>query len=158
MRTAVVEDRTVAAQTTAVRRAVLSPADVSDWLLAAFNEIAESLRGYRIVANGFPFTRRRPLPDGRIEIEAGFPVGVPVRTDGTVQCSELPAGPVAVIAYAGPYDEIDRAYDQLGDWLRLRGVRPSGEAWEIYHDPPIGPPANWRVEIVQPCSSELRVP
>ena len=151
MRTAVVEGRTVAAQTTAVRRAVLSPAEVGEWLLAAFSEIAESLRGYRIMANGFPFTRRRLVPDGRIEIEAGFPVGVPVRTDGTVQCSELPAGPVAVISYTGPYDEIDRAYDLLDEWLQSRGIEPSGDPWEIYHDPPTGNRPNWRVEIVQPC-------
>jgi effector-binding domain-containing protein len=153
MRTAVVEGRTVATTTTAVRRAVLSPAEVGGWVQAAFSEIAESLRGHRILANGFPFTRRHPTPDGRIEIEAGFPVGVPVRTDGSVQSSELPAGPVAVIVYAGPYDEIDSAYDLVDGWLRRHGAQPSGAPWEIYHDPPIGPTGNWRVEIVQPCST-----
>ena len=59
-----------------------------------------------------------------------------------------------MISYAGPYDEIDRAYDMLDDWLQDHGIEPSGDPWEIYHDPPIGRRANWRVEIMQPCADE----
>jgi effector-binding domain-containing protein len=150
MRTALVEDRTLAQQPTAVRRAILSPAEVAEWRPVALSEIAESLRRGRIVPNGFPFVRRHRGPDGHVYVEAGFPVGTPVVTDGRILASSLPAGPVAVTMYAGPYDGIGAAYDLIADWLRRRGARPCGAAWEVYHDPPIERTDGWRTEIVQP--------
>jgi effector-binding domain-containing protein len=74
----------------------------------------------------------------------------PVLTDGLVQASSLPAGPVAVTMYVGQYDGIGTAHDLVRDWLRRRGARPDTEGWEVYHHPPTGDPDNWRTEIVQP--------
>lgn len=153
MHTVLVEDRTFARQTTAVRRAVVSPTEVEQWLAAALSEIADSLRHRGIVPNGFPFARRHLTPDGQIAVEAGFPLGVPVSTDGTVQSSTLPAGPAAVTIYAGGYDEIEIAYDLIQDWLHRRGVRPAGDAREVFHNPPIRDPEHWLVELVQPYNS-----
>lgn len=155
MHTALVETRTFAAQPTAVRRAVLSPAEVADWLSAALCEIADTLRQRGIMPNGFPFARHHPAPGGQITVEAGFPVGLSVATDGTTQASSLPAGSAAVMTYRGPYDKIGTAYDLIADWLRRRGARPAADAWEIYHTPPIGHPDSWRIEIVQPYCPSL---
>lgn len=155
MHTALVEARTFAAQPTAVRRAVLSPAEVADWLPVALGELADSLRYRCIVPNGFAFARRHPAADERVLVEAGFPVGIPVATDGTMQASGLPAGPAAVTTYAGPYDKIGTAHDLITDWLRRRGARPAGDAWEIFHAPVLGHPDSSRIEIVQPYCPRL---
>ena len=146
-----VEHRTFAAQPTAVRRAVLRPAEVDDWLSVALGEIAESLRRRRIVPKGFPFSRRHRAPGGLVVVEAGFPLGLPVVTDGATQASELPAGPAAAVtAHKVPDRKISSPYDLIDDWLRRRDARPAGDAWEIYHSPPIGSPDAWHTEIVQP--------
>lgn len=152
MSTALVDARTVAAQPTAVRRAVLRPGDVDEWLSETLGEIAESLRLRRIVPNGFPFSRRHPAPDGRVAVEAGFPLALPIAVGSSLQSASLPAGPIAVTAYNGPYEKIDAAYDLIADWLRRRGAEPAGDAWESYHSPPIGRPDAWHTEIVQPYS------
>ena len=150
MHIAVVEARTFAAQPTAVRRAVLRPAEVDDWLRATFGEIAESLRRRRIVPVGFPFSRRHRSAGGRVAVEAGFPLALPVITDRSMLACGLPAGPVAVTAHGGPYKEISATYGLIEDWLRRRDAQSLGNAWEIYHAPPIGSPDDWRTEIVQP--------
>jgi effector-binding domain-containing protein len=150
MHTALIETRTLAAQPTAVRRAVLESTKLTDWLPVALVEIAEALRLRRNAPNGFPFARYHSTTTGLIAVEAGFPLPTRVLTDGLVQASSLPAGPVAVTMYVGPYDRIGTAHDLVRDWLRRRGASPDTEGWEVYHHPPIGDPDNWRTEIVQP--------
>jgi GyrI-like small molecule binding protein len=150
MRTALVEDRTFAAQPTAVRRAVLRPDEVADWISVTLRDIAESLRRRQIVPTGFPFSRRHPEPGGLLVVEAGFPLALPVVTDGAIQASELPAGPAAVTTHTGPYDKIGGTYDLIAGWLRQHAAQPTGDAWEIYHSPPIGSPDDWHTELVQP--------
>ncbi|MDX6282854.1 MAG: hypothetical protein QOH03_3925 [Kribbellaceae bacterium] len=152
MRTAIVEARTLAAQSTVVRRTVLQPAQVDGWVSATLGELAEWLRRRRVVPSGFPFSRRYPMPSGQVIVEAGFPLAIPVIRNSTSQPSLLPAGPVAVTAYEGPYDEIGTAYDLVDDWLRRQGAKTCGAAWEVYHSPPIGCPDGWHTEIVQPYS------
>ncbi|TDU83793.1 GyrI-like small molecule binding protein [Kribbella voronezhensis] len=150
MHTALIDNRTLAAQPTAVRRTVLRPGEAAVWISMTLREIAEALRCRRIVPSGFPFSRRHPAPDGMVVVEAGFPLALPVVTDGATQACELPAGPVAVTTHHGPYDKIDATHDLIADWLREHGARPAGDPWEIYHSPPIGSPDDWHTEIVQP--------
>jgi effector-binding domain-containing protein len=150
MHTALVDDRTFAAQPTAVRRAVLRPDEVADWISVTLRDIAESLRRRRIVPTGFPYSRRHPTEDGLVVVEAGFPVALPIGTDGTLHTSELPAGPAAVTTHTGPYDKIGGSYDLIAGWLRQHAARSAGDPWEIYHSPPIGCPDGWHTEIVQP--------
>ena len=152
MHTAVVEARTFAAQPTVVRRTVLRPAQVDQWVSVALGELAELLRRRKVVPSGFPFSRRYRMPSGQVVVEAGFPLAIPVIRDTTGQPSWLPAGPVAVTAYDGPYDGIGTAYSLVDDWLCRQGAKASGAAWEVYHSPPIGSPDGWHPEIIQPYS------
>jgi GyrI-like small molecule binding protein len=152
MRTAVVEARTFAAQLTVVRRTALRPALVDGWVSATLGELAELLRRRRMLPSGFPFSRRYRMSSGQVVVEAGFPLAIPVIRNSTCQPSWLPAGPVAVTTYDGPYDQIGTAYDLVDGWLRRQGARTSGPAWEVYHSPPIGSPDGWHPEIIQPYS------
>jgi len=150
MHTALIESRTLNAELTAVRRAVLETTTLTDWLSVTLLEIAETLRARRVTPNGFPFARYHATPDGLLAVEAGFPMPTKVPTDGQMQASSLPAGPVAVMMYSGPYAGIGSAHELVVDWLRRQGARPEGDGWEVYHVPPTGEPDNWRTEIVQP--------
>ncbi|GAA1648252.1 hypothetical protein GCM10009744_44530 [Kribbella alba] len=150
MQTAVIETRILAAQPTAVRRAVLRPAELTSWFVGAFGEVSEFLRRRGVRAYGFPFARFHTWTEGRLEVEAGFPVAVPVVSDGQAQAAVLPPGPVAVTLYVGPGDKTGSAYELLADWFQAHGGTPVGDAWEIYHHPPTGEPTHRRIEIVQP--------
>ena len=92
------------------------------------------------------------LGEGRLEVEAGFPVSSPIEPNGDVQPSELPGGQVAVTVHVGPYDQMEPAYQALASWVTDHGGELAGDAWEVYFsDPSTEPdPATWRTEIVQP--------
>jgi hypothetical protein len=86
--------------------------------------------------------------EGRLEVEAGFPASGPVEGDGDVRPSELPGGQVAVTLHAGPYDQMEPAYQALASWVSEHGGELAGDAWVVYlSDPPAQPdPATWRTE------------
>lgn len=150
MHTLEIEARTVAAQPTVVRRAVVPVEHLTEWIATTLCELADDLRCRDVVPVGFPFARHHPELDGRLAVEAGFPVSTPSACAGLGIRSQLPAGPVATARYAGPYEEVIVARSNILDWLRRHGEGPSGDAWEIYHAPPIGHPDSWHVELVQP--------
>ena len=150
MRTALIESRNLTEQPTAVRRGTMTPAEMPTWFPKAFGEVAEFLRLHAITPAGPPFARYHMLPGGYFEVESGYPVPEPVRSDGTTQPSTLPGGPAAVTVHVGPYDRLGSTYETLTDWLMMRGATPSGAPWEIYHDPPHGDPTTWHTAVVQP--------
>lgn len=150
MRTNRPESRTVTEQVTAVQRATLSQDQLAEWFPKAFGDVACYLYHHGIAPNGFPFARHHVRLDGRFEVEAGFPVATPITGNGPVEPSILPGGPVLVVWHVGPYAELGTAYQAMADWLEAEGATRTGDAWEIYHDPPTSDPMHWRTEVVQP--------
>jgi DNA-binding transcriptional MerR regulator len=45
---------------------------------------------------------------------------------------ELPPARVAVLSHAGPFDDIDRTYGELGTWVNARGIGAPGPIRETY--------------------------
>ena len=75
---------------------------------------------------------------------------VPIAATGEVQPSALPGGPAIVTWHIGPYDALGGAYAALDAWVEAHGVTADGPAWEIYPSEPVGDPATWRTQVVQP--------
>ncbi|MFF0344760.1 hypothetical protein [Kribbella sp. NPDC004875] len=139
-------------EATAVRRAVLFPGQLQDWVPAACAVVAEHLRHHGIAPNGFPFARCHPLLDGVVEVEAGFPVAAPIADSGLVGPSTLPAGPVLAVWHNAPDRKIAESYQVVDEWLAAEGATPTGDSWEIYHDLPSCDHLGTRIEIVQPIA------
>lgn len=144
------QSRSAVEQPTAVRRATLGPTDLLPWFAKAYGEVAGYLSAHGITPKGFPFARYHVRADGRFEVEAGFPLTGPIAGDASVVPSSLPAGLQAVVWHTGPYDQVGKAHALLTEWVEAQGGRPSGDPWEIYHDPPTGDPSAWRTEVVHP--------
>ncbi|TCO47133.1 effector-binding domain-containing protein [Kribbella antiqua] len=147
------ESRTVQEQPTAVLRAILRQDEVSGWVLAAFDAVADYLRRHGIAPCGFPFARYHILTGGDFDVEAGFPVAVRISGDNHVRPSSLPGGHVVVARHVGPSEQLGDAYQAVDDWLRAECGTRAGDAWEVYHDLPHRP-RNTRTEVVQPFSLE----
>lgn len=147
------EIRTITEQATAVRRATVAPAELTEWLPAAFRQIAAYLHHQGIAPKGFPFARYHVRPDGLVDVEAGFPVAAAVAGDGSVQPSSLPGGHAVAVRHAGPADKLELAYQAIDEWLRAERAEPLGDPWEVHHDPPTADQLH--TEIVQPikCSA-----
>jgi effector-binding domain-containing protein len=96
-----------------------------------------------------------------VDVEIGFPVETPLPglaaladlPEGEVGASELPAGPVAVMTHAGPYDGLRGAYDALHDWIHAQPGYDDGPGpWESYVVDPgsTSDPAELRTELCWP--------
>jgi len=147
-----VQSRTLPDQPAAVRRAVLVPDQLTEWIPAACAEVAGYMFRHHIAPAGFAFARYHRLAAGLIGVEAGVPVSRPVRAAGTVAASTLPGGPVLSVRYTGPYDEIGLAYEEIADWLATERALRAGDGWEVYRDLPSCDQLGRRIEVVQPIT------
>ena len=152
MRTYQIEQQELAEQVTAVLRATVRVGDIAAFVGRAFGTVAQVLATQGRSPAGPPFARYHRVAQAEFDVEAGFPAGEAVTPVGEVSISSLPAGPVAVLIYVGPYDEMEPAYDALAQWIVDRGGHPTGDPWEVYlSDPAQEPdPGKWRTEIVMP--------
>lgn len=139
-------------QATAVRRTQVIPEQLPDWVPSACAVVAEHLRHHGIASAGYPFARCHPLPDGLVEVEAGFPVAAPIADNGLVEPSTLPAGPVLAVWHTDPDQKLAETYAIVEEWMETEGATPTGDSWEVYHDLPTCDRLGTRIEIVQPIT------
>lgn len=139
-------------QPTAVGRATVDVAEISDWLGATYGSVFNFLTSHGLAPVGPPFARYHFVAEGRCQAEAGFPVPEPIDGDGDVVPSVLPGGLAAVTLHVGPYEAMEPAYEAVVSWVGERGGETTGDAWEVYlTDPQEEPdPAKWKTEVVQP--------
>lgn len=144
--------RALTEQPTAVRRTVLVPEQLADWVPWACAVVAEHLRHHGITPTGYPFARCRPLPDGVVEAEAGFPVAAPIADSGLIEPSTLPGGAVLAVWHTDPDVKLSETYHAIEEWLQAEDAVPTGASWEVYHDLPTCDDVGTRIEIIQPIS------
>ncbi|GAA1521455.1 GyrI-like domain-containing protein [Kribbella lupini] len=146
------ETRATTEQATAVRRATLDQGQPAGWFPRAFGEVADYLHRHGIAPYGYPFARCHRVADGRFEVEAGFPVAVPIDGNGTIEPSSLPRGQVLAVWHVGAHETVGTAYRAVDEWLRNESAASTGDPWEVYHDLPTGDPLRRRTEILQPIT------
>ncbi|HWD82084.1 MAG TPA: GyrI-like domain-containing protein [Kribbella sp.] len=135
-----------------MRRTVLVPEQLADWVPSACVTVAEHLRHHGIAPAGYPFARWHPLPDGAVEAEAGFPVAAPIPGCEAIEPSTLPAGPVLAVRHTDPHEKLAETYHTVDDWLDSEHATATGDSWEVYHDLPTCDHVGIRIEIIQPIS------
>ncbi len=138
-------------QPTAVVRGTMTIEEIPAWLGHAYGAVFAHLSAHGRAPAGPPFARYW-MGEGKVRIEAGFPVSEPVEDEGEVEASELPGGEAAVTWHVGPYDAMTPAYAALEAWIGDKGASMSGPPWEVYYSDPADEPdaARWRTEIVAP--------
>jgi DNA-binding transcriptional MerR regulator len=124
--------------------------DFETWFARAFRTLAVHVSRSGLVvsgAGGGRFPDRQWDPDD-VEVEALLPVDRAVPGPG-VEAGRLPAGRLAVVLHAGPYDGVVAAHGLLGEWAATQGVEPDGSLQEIYLVGPHHTPttAAWRTEV-----------
>lgn len=145
-----VEIREIEQQPTAVVRRRVTLAElqrIPDWL----RETYEAIQRAGIKPAGMPFVRTFEMDDvsHTMDIEVGWPVGAPFAGEGDIQPSSLPAGPMAVTSYFGPYDGIGAAYEAVQAWCAEQGKEVVGPPWESYFTDPNEEPdqSKWRTDV-----------
>jgi len=146
------QSRTLPDQPAAVRRGVLAPGQLTDWVPAACAQVAGYFFRHRIAPAGFAFARYHALPAGLIGVEAGIPVRRLLPASGAIGATILTGGPVLSVRYTGPYDKIGLAYEEIADWLATERALRAGDGWEVYRDLPSCDQLGRRIEVVQPIT------
>lgn len=142
--------REQAADPVLVVRGRTPEAEFSPWFAAAFRRLGLHAARHRLVVTGpggARFPDRQWDPDG-VDVEAFLPVDRPQPGD-RVETARLPAGRLAVVLHAGPYDGVAGAHGLLGEWAAEHGLEPDGSLQELYL---VGPnhtstPSAWRTEV-----------
>jgi effector-binding domain-containing protein len=141
-------------QPTAVVRARVPQAEVSDFFAEGLGSVREALEARGLAPSGPPFARFRDVQDGAdLDLEVGFPVAAPFSPDGADQAVEagvLEGGPAGRVEHVGSYDELPAVRVELEEWLRGQGRHPVGEMWQHYLSAPDHGAPPWRTLLVVP--------
>ncbi|RVW08668.1 AraC family transcriptional regulator [Prescottella agglutinans] len=135
-------------QPAAIVRGAVTVEAIPAFLGPAFDAVVRAAADQGLEVVGPPFGRFLPLPDGRWNIEAGFPLAGDLVETGPVEPSSLPAGPCACTVHDGGYDTVESAYIALTQWISEHGYATTGEPWECYLDAPDAPRP--RTEVFMP--------
>lgn len=117
---------------------------------AAFGTVFGYLGSHGIEPLGPPLAYY-VMGEGTFEVRVGCEVREPIRTDGSMEAFDIPAGTTLSTVHVGPYDELPKAYEALETRAREIGVRLDAvHMWEEYLSGPEVPPDRQRTEIHWP--------
>ena len=123
-------------QPTLVVRARVGQDQLGSFIGGAFVRVREVAEADGIYVSGPPFARLGQEADGRLLVEAGFPVSGMLLGQGDVKASHLPGGPALQTIHRGGYAEARNAHQTLHAFAARQGMTPAGDAWEVYLDGP----------------------
>jgi effector-binding domain-containing protein len=141
--------------TTAVVRGVVPVAALREFFDVSFRDLARTTADQGVALLGPAFALYRGPFGDTVDLEVGFPVDRPVRSDGHVVAGRLPGGPVARTTHSGSFDGLGDAWARLAAWVREQGRTPSPERWESYvtQPSPDMDPRDLRTELFWPVEA-----
>jgi effector-binding domain-containing protein len=124
----------------------------------AIKEIMSTLGHQGRPPTGPMFMHHLTMSMTHFDVEVGFPIGAPLRDNGRVKTSQLPAARVARTIYRGPYEGLFSAWDEFGKRLAHDKLvdpailSPIKTLWERYLAGPetSSDPSQWRTELNLP--------
>lgn len=117
----------------------------------AFGVIAQYLGTLGEEPAGAPYAAYFNMDMDNLEVEIGFPVSKALPEKDNIQSTEIPGGKSARCLYTGPYNQIERAYNALTEWVKENGYEATGVAYEFYlNDPEEVTPEELMTHIVFP--------
>jgi effector-binding domain-containing protein len=111
--------------------------------------VLEAIEDQGAIPGGEPFAYYRGVPNGSVEVEAGFPVVGAFLRSGKIVPGHLPGGRVVTGLHVGPYDSVGHTYARMAAWAVAHGLQPTQDMWEVYlTDPEREPdPSQWRTGL-----------
>jgi len=140
--------------TTAVIRGLVPTAELADFFDQSFGVLGKVLATQGVTATGPAFALYYGPPTDTIDLEVGFPTDRPIEPDGSAAAGTLPGGRAVRWVYAGGFDGLAAAWQQLAEWAGQQGLTPGEIQWEIYlvQPNPEMDPADLRTELVWPLA------
>lgn len=103
---------------------------------------------------GPPFATYYNMDMNDLDVEIGFPVAQKLAGKGDIQSVNTWGGKAATCVHKGPYSDVEPAYTALIDWVKEKGLTPTGVAIEVYlNDPDVTMPDELLTQIVYPLTA-----
>ena len=145
------EVREVKERITAVIRTSTPIEKLSEVMGRCYGEIMGCLGPRGVQPSGPPFAVYHNMDMSNLDVEIGFPVSQSFEGDGSVQCGRIPGGKAAVTLYVGPYDKIEKGYNDLTAYVKEKGLEIESFTYEFYiNDPATTSPDKLETEIYFP--------
>jgi len=134
---------------TAIVRGRVKLDDLPTFFARSLPLVLEAIEAQGAIPGGEPFAYYRAVPNGSVDVEAGFPVVGAFAATGMVLPGHLPGGRVITGLHLGPYDSVGHTYARMIAWAIAHGLQPTQDMWEVYlTDPEREPdPSHWRTGL-----------
>jgi effector-binding domain-containing protein len=134
---------------TAVIRGQVRLAHLPGFLAHSLPLVLRAMEVQGSIPGGEPFAYYHSVPNGTVDVEAGFPVVGSFVPSGDVTSGRLPGGHVITGLHIGPYETIVETYAEMIAWAQTQGLQPTGDMWEVYLTDPEreSDPAKWRTGL-----------
>jgi len=143
------------AQTTLTIRTRSAVQDLPKVLPQCYKSIGEYLGQIGQAPGGPPFVAYYNMDMQNLDIEVGMPVAGKLPGKGDIQPSSMPAGKAAACVVVGPYSDLPKGYEALGEWMKAQGLEMTGACYEVYlNDPMEVPPEALETQIVMPVKGK----
>jgi effector-binding domain-containing protein len=148
----------MAERPTAVIRGVVPAEELPSFYDRSFPALFRAAQEQGVSPVSAAFGLYRGLPADTVDLEVGFVTDRPVRPDGDVVPSTLPAGRVARSVHAGGFEGLGASWEELRSWMHEEGLTPGPVFWEVYltEPSPDMDPADLRTELNWPIVAAPR--
>lgn len=142
------------AQAAAVIRFTISREQIQEVMGPAMQEVIGTVTAQDIGPAGPVFSHHFRMSEDTFDFEVGVPISAPVKPEGRVYASELPAAKVVRTVYTGPYEGLGEAWGEFMDLLAKENLKLAGNFWERYVDGPHNTqdPSGYRTELNCPLA------
>jgi effector-binding domain-containing protein len=123
--------------TVAVVRETVPMSELTAFFDRVFTAVMAAVEAQGLTITGPPVAVYHGVPDGSVDVAAGFPTSAPVApAEGGVVASALPCGRAAQLLHVGSYDSLAQAYERITAWLGEQELTPADIMWESYLNEP----------------------
>jgi effector-binding domain-containing protein len=150
-----IEVRDLPLQHTATVRRSISHTEMPGELARIFELVGDAIGKQSLGPSGPPFARYHAISEP-MDVEAGWPVPMPVESDGDVRAGTLPEGPAIHGVHHGDYRSLRQTHEAMQAYCALNGMSPAGGPWESYVTGPAttSDPEKWCTEVIQPVEPD----
>lgn len=90
------------------------------------------------------------MTNDNIEFSVGFYISKPLPAKDDMQSITVPARRIVVCLHKGTYNELGQLYNEMAEWIKEKGYKPTGTSIEHYYTGPEIPEAEQITRIVMP--------
>lgn len=128
-----------------------SASELANTLGSCYGRIMQHLQEGTIQMSGAPFVIYYNMDMNDLDIEVGIPIASKTTGDGEVTIGVIASGKFLSTIHSGPYETVEKAYQDLGLFIEENNLNPTGLAYEFYlNDPSEVRPEDIQTKIMFP--------